>query len=79
MMDYAQKVTLDANGVSPQDIQQLREIGFSDVEILDFTLAAAARNFYGRVLDALGAEPDEIYQKMEESLYQALAGEGGST
>lgn len=78
MMDYAQKVTRDANGVTPQDIQHLREAGFSDVDILDITLAAAARNFYGRVLDALGAEPDEAYQiKLEEGLYKALTEEGG--
>ncbi|HEX9029507.1 MAG TPA: hypothetical protein VF823_10070 [Anaerolineales bacterium] len=79
MMEYAQKVTRDANGVTPQDIQHLQEAGFSDVDILDITLAAAARNFYGRVLDALGAQPDEVYQKtMEDSLYKVLSGESES-
>lgn len=72
MMAFAQKVTLHAHEVTPQDIADLRGHGFSDAEILDIALAAAARNFYSKVLDAIGAEPDEVYLKLEEGLRRAL-------
>lgn len=72
MMDFAQKLTLHAHTIAPKDIEELRGHGFSDEEILDITLAAAARNFYSKVLDAVGAEPDAIYLNMEDSLRRAL-------
>jgi uncharacterized peroxidase-related enzyme len=72
MMAFAEKVTLNAHAITKDDIDGLRTRGFSDEEILDIALAAAARTFYGKVLDAIGAEPDEAYLTMEERLRRAL-------
>ncbi len=72
MMAFAEKVTRNAYKVAPEDIDGLRSHGFSDAGILDIVLAASARNFFSRVLDAVGAEPDETYLKLEDSLREAL-------
>ena len=72
MMAFAEKVSLHAYKVTPEDIDELRTHGFSDAEILDIVLATGARNFFSKVLDAVGAEPDEAYLKLEEGLRQTL-------
>ena len=59
VMAFAEKVATDANKVAPEDIDHLRAHGLSDREIFDVTLAAAARVFYSKVLQAMDAEPDE--------------------
>jgi alkylhydroperoxidase family enzyme len=63
----------DAHGITPQDMDELRSYGFSDAEILDVTLTAAARSFFAKVLDSVGAEPDEAYLELEDGLRQALS------
>ncbi len=72
MMDFAGKITRTPYAVATEDIAILRSHGFSDTDILDIALTASARNFFSRLLDAIGAEPDEAYQKIEESLQDAL-------
>jgi len=72
MLAYAEKVTLNAYKVTQKDIDELRSHGFSDGEILDIALTAAARNFFSKTLDAVGAEPDPKYLKLEDSLRQTL-------
>jgi uncharacterized peroxidase-related enzyme len=59
VMLFAEKVALDANRITPEDVEDLRAHGLSDKEIFDVTLAAAARVFYSKVLQAMDAEPDE--------------------
>jgi uncharacterized peroxidase-related enzyme len=73
MMSFAQKVTLNAYQVSPEDIQALRRHGFSDEEILDIVLTAAVRSFFSKVLDAVGAEPDPAYGELTPELRDVLA------
>jgi uncharacterized peroxidase-related enzyme len=53
MMDFAVKVCQDSAGMTDADSQVLRDHGFTDRQIVDITLAAAARNFYSRALSAL--------------------------
>lgn len=72
VMSFAEKVTLDPQSVTQEDVDQLREFAMTDAEILDITLAAAARNSFSKVLDALGVEPDTAYLDLEPELRQAL-------
>ena len=72
VMDLADKVATDATAVQPQDIDRLRELGLSDGEILDVVLAAAARCFFSKTLDALGAEPDARFEDLGPALREAL-------
>ena len=73
IMEFAEKVTLQAHTVTPQDIEALRGHGIADAEILDIVLVTAARNFFSKVLDGVGAEPDDAYLQLEPELRVALA------
>jgi len=59
MMEFAEQVSIDASTMTDADSRRLREVGFSDREIVDITLAAAARNYYSRAVQALAIEVDE--------------------
>jgi uncharacterized peroxidase-related enzyme len=72
LMEFAQKVTREANQVTQGDIEGLRELGLSDEEILDVALAVTARNFMSKTLDALGAEPDDALTSLAPELREAL-------
>jgi uncharacterized peroxidase-related enzyme len=73
MMAFAEQVTANATGVTPDDIAGLRRHGFSDPEILDIALTAAARCFFSKMLDGVGAVPDDAFMGLEAGVRQALA------
>jgi uncharacterized peroxidase-related enzyme len=72
IMDLAEKVADDATAVQPADIERLRSAGLSDTEIVDVVLAAAARCFFSKTLDALGVEPDARYADLTPELRDVL-------
>jgi uncharacterized peroxidase-related enzyme len=72
VMDLAAKVARDATSVGQDDIDRLRSLGLSDQDILDVVLAAAARCFFSTVLDAVGAEPDAKYGKLDPAVRDVL-------
>jgi uncharacterized peroxidase-related enzyme len=61
VMDLAEKVVDDATAVTHEDVGRLRGLGLSDADILDVVLAATARCFFSKTLDALGVQPDAKY------------------
>lgn len=56
--EFAAKVATDAASVEQSDVGALRAAGLSDADIADVVYAAAARSFFTRVLDGLGAQLD---------------------
>jgi uncharacterized peroxidase-related enzyme len=77
VMDFAQKVAVNATRVAQQDIDELRGHGLSDQDIFDVITAAATRAFFTKVLAAVGVQPDGTYEAtLEAPLYQALASKG---
>jgi uncharacterized peroxidase-related enzyme len=58
MMEFAEKVSTASHEMTDADGAQLRELGFSDREIVDIALAAAARNYFSRAIQALGVAVD---------------------
>lgn len=72
VMDLAEKVAADAHRVTEDDITRLRDLDLSDEEIADVVYAAAARSFFSKVLDALGAQPDPAYRRLEPQLQEVL-------
>ncbi len=72
VVELARRVVADATSISQQDIDHLRELGLADEQILDVVLAAAARCFFSKVLDAVGARPDASFAQVEPSLRAAL-------
>lgn len=72
ILEFAEKLTDHAYKITPRDIQRLRDVGLSDEEIIDVAAAAAQRNFFSKLIDALGAQPDEAYRQMDPDLRGAL-------
>ena len=72
VMDFAERVVDDAASISDADRQPLRDLGLSDTEIMDIALAAAARCFFSKTLDAMGVLPDAHYNELEPELREAL-------
>ena len=72
VMDLAEQVVDDATAVTEADVARLRTLGLSDAEILDVVLAATARCFFSKTLDALGVQPDAEYAALEPELRAAL-------
>ncbi len=72
VVEFAAKVAGDATQVTVDDIEQLRAAGLSDRDIFDVVLAAAARSFYSKVLDATGTLADSLYGDMDPALREAL-------
>ena len=72
MMSLARKVTRDSGSVTQADIDALRREGYPDATIFDIVATAAARCFFARIPDALGALPDAALADTDEKLLALL-------
>jgi alkylhydroperoxidase family enzyme len=72
VMDLAEQVVDDATSIGDEDLQPLRDLGLSDEEIMDVVLAAAARCFFSKTLDALCVLPDASLAELEPELLEVL-------
>ena len=72
VIELAEKTAQDATSVTQADIDRLRTLGLRDGDILDVVLTAAARCFFSKTLDALGAQPDARYSALEPGLRDTL-------
>lgn len=72
VMDLAERVVDDATSIDDADLERLRELGLSEAEIMDVVLAAAARCFFSKTLDALGVLPDASYRELGPELREVL-------
>jgi uncharacterized peroxidase-related enzyme len=72
MMAFAEQVAVNADRITAGDIEDLRSHGYRDEEIFDLAAAAAARCFFSKLLDALGAQPDATFNDLDPALRQAL-------
>lgn len=57
---YATLISTSPAAMTDADSQALRDAGFSDRQIVDITLAAAARNHFSRALQALAVPVDSV-------------------
>ena len=72
VVDLADKVAADATAVTQEDIEGLRRHGLTETEIFDVILAAAARCFFTKVIDAAGVQPDAHYGELDPPFRDAL-------
>jgi uncharacterized peroxidase-related enzyme len=72
VMDFAEKVVDDAASITQADVDHLRELGLSDEDVFDVALAAAARCFFSKTLDALGVQPDGKFSALDPGVREAL-------
>ncbi len=63
LLDYAVQVTREPLSVSQHTIDQLRALSWSDEDILTATPIVGFFNYYARLADALGVEPEEFMQR----------------
>ncbi|MBG0737912.1 peroxidase-related enzyme [Paeniglutamicibacter antarcticus] len=77
MMEFAVKLSTDSATMTDADSVKLRDVGFSDREIVDIALAAAARNYLSRVLQALAVDvdvPPGLSAALRDALLEPLGG-----
>ena len=82
MLEYSEKLTLSPAMMDQHDIQQLRDVGWTDREILDIGTVCAYFNYRVRIVDGLGLEvSDQTAESATEARGQAeaLAQERGVT
>jgi uncharacterized peroxidase-related enzyme len=72
VMDIAEAVAGDATSITQADVDRLRDLGLSDADVFDVVAAAAARCFFSKTLDALGALADPAYAELDPELRDAL-------
>ncbi|EJN04524.1 hypothetical protein [Phyllobacterium sp. YR531] len=72
MLAYTEKVTKDASRIDQKDIDRLRAVGFTDVQICDIALCASFRCFVSRFFDATGAAPEEVFLDADEDFREAM-------
>jgi uncharacterized peroxidase-related enzyme len=60
LLVFATQATKDVHRVNRQTIQALRQQGWSDEEILHATHIIGFFNYYTRLADALGVEPEDF-------------------
>lgn len=58
MLDYAIKITRSSVDCTEEDIERLRQLGFSTEAVYDIINTAAIYNFNNRVANASGHIPD---------------------
>ena len=79
VMAYAEKLSTDAATMTDDDTRRLRDAGFTDRQIVDITLAAAARNFFSRSLQALAVPVDDVPGLSPEVVVALLSSTDGSS
>jgi alkylhydroperoxidase family enzyme len=68
----ARKLVDDATAITQSDIDELRAHGLSDDDVFGVVLAAAARCFFSKTLDALGVQPDTSFRELPDEVREPL-------
>ena len=63
LLDFAVQVTREPLSVTAESINALRAAGWADEEILTATHIIGFFNYYARLADALGVEPEDFMKK----------------
>ena len=54
MLEYAEKLTLTPAMITEEDVQALRDAGWTDKDVLDIASVCAYFNYRVRIVDGLG-------------------------
>lgn len=57
LLDYVKKVTEAAYRTTPEDVQRLRDAGWTEPQIAEAVYVTAMFAFFNRVADAFGVAP----------------------
>ena len=61
MLDYASKLTIYTKDIIREDVERLREMGYSDLGILDINQTVSYFAYVNRIADGLGVELEEFW------------------
>jgi uncharacterized peroxidase-related enzyme len=64
MLDFAVKLTEQAERCTEEDVDRLREAGWSDEDVMDITEVAAMFNFTNRLASGLGWVPNDEFVRL---------------
>lgn len=73
MLAYAEQITRDASQIGEADIERLRKVGLTDLNIADIALAASFRNFMSRYFDAVGATAEPAFLDADPAVRRQMA------
>ena len=62
LLDFVGTVTTGAYRVTDEQVQGLRDVGWSDEQIAEAAYDAALFNFFVRLADTFGIEPPAVYE-----------------
>ena len=66
MLDYAHKLTLSPWDMVEEDVQKLRDHGFSDQAILDINQITGYYAYVNRLADGLGVPLEDFWGELEK-------------
>jgi uncharacterized peroxidase-related enzyme len=72
MLEFGRKVARDASSVTAEDVERLRDQGFTDGEVFDIAATAAARAFWTKLIESLGVEAEPPFRALSPELREAL-------
>lgn len=62
MLEFCEKLTLTPSRVAAEDLDGLRRLGFDDAAIHDVVQVTALFNYYDRLADGLGIDPEPDWE-----------------
>jgi alkylhydroperoxidase family enzyme len=62
LLEFAATITLGAYKVTDEQVQGLREVGWTDEQIAEAVYVAALFNLFVRLADTFGIEPPALYE-----------------
>ena len=66
MIDFALKLTREPSSVKREDLDMLKQRGFSEEQVVDIVLITCTFNFMDSLADGLGVELDPQMQRLVE-------------
>jgi AhpD family alkylhydroperoxidase len=68
---FATRIARDATSITAADVDRLRAHGLGEQDVTDVIVAATARCFFAKALDAAGAQADAKYAALEPAELRA--------
>jgi uncharacterized peroxidase-related enzyme len=72
MLAFARQVARDAAAITQQDVDDLKQQGFTDADVFDIAAIAAARAFWTKVIDSLGSDADTPWSGMGDEFIETM-------
>ena len=73
MLEFCEQVAGDAWKITESEVEKLRTVGFSDLQILEIVGAATYRVYISKFADALGVELDDHWFTDSSDAVEALS------